>query len=118
MSVEKLLVNYLELPLVDHAATQSFYQTVFGWEYQDWGPDYLCFQGAGIDLGFNRELTPASASQGVLVILRTDDLEKTELAIRNAGSKILKEAFEFPGGRRFHFADPNGNELAVWAETK
>lgn len=118
MSKEKLLINYLEFPLVDHAATKSFYQTVFGWEFQDWGPDYICFTGAGINLGFNRELTPASATNGVLVVLQSNDLEKTEADVREAGSTILKAPFDFPGGRRFHFADPNGNEIAVWTKAE
>ncbi len=114
MSSKNHTINYLELPLVDHAATKSFYQSVFGWEFQDWGPDYMCFLEAGINLGFNRQLIPAPEANGVLVVIFSDDLEKTEADVLAAGGKILQATFEFPGGRRFHFADPNGNEVAVW----
>ena len=75
MSSDNLKINYLELPLVEHAKTCAFYEAVFGWTFQDWGPDYLCFQEAGIDLGFNRELNPAAGGNGVLVVIFADDLE-------------------------------------------
>lgn len=116
MSRQHHSVNYLELPLEDHASTKSFYQSVFGWEFQEWGPDYLCFTGAGIDLGFNRELEPAALSSGVLVVLYSRELEKTAAAVKQAGQSLVKETYDFPGGRRFHFSDPNGNEIAVWSE--
>ena len=117
MSRQHHSVNYIELPLVDHASTKSFYQSIFGWEFQDWGPDYLCFTGAGIDLGFSRELSPSGLGKGVLVILYSKDLEKTEVAVRQTDQQVVRETFDFPGGRRFHFADPNGNEIAVWSES-
>ena len=118
MTQKDLSVNYLEMPLVNHAETKSFYQSVFGWEFQDWGPDYMCFLDAGINLGFNRQLTPGPIANGALVVIYADDLEKTESRIREAGQTIVKEIYGFPGGRRFHFTDPNGNEIAVWTQVK
>ena len=118
MTQKDLSVNYLEMPLVNHAETKSFYQSVFGWEFQDWGPDYMCFLDAGINLGFNRQLIPGPIANGALVVIYADDLEKTESRIREAGQTIVKETYGFPGGRRFHFTDPNGNEIAVWTQVK
>jgi predicted enzyme related to lactoylglutathione lyase len=107
-------INYIELPLEDVEATKAFYGKVFGWTFHDYGPDYQSFSGAAVDGGFNREA--AAAPGGVLVILYSNDLEATFKAVREAGAKILKEPYNFPGGRRFHFIDPNGAELAVWTE--
>jgi len=108
-------IDYIELPLADVAATKAFYGAVFGWAFQDWGPDYLSFSGAAVDGGFNGEATPAPSGQGVIVVLYSNDLEATCRAVAEAGGKITREIFTFPGGRRFHFLDPNGNELAVWS---
>ena len=109
-------INYIEFPLKDVAATKQFYGSVLGWKFQDWGPKYLSFNGAGIDGGFNGEDEAAIGKPGVLVVLFADNLEAVQADVKAAGGKILREIYEFPGGRRFHFADPNGNELAVWAE--
>ena len=111
-------INYIELPAIDLAATKAFYGTVFGWEFQDWGPAYISFSGAVVEGGF--EQTPAAApppaaGQGVLVVLYSDDLAGTLEAVGSAGGEIIRPTYEFPGGRRFHFLDPNGNELAVWS---
>ncbi len=115
---DKFTINYIELPLVDHAKTKEFYESVFGWKFQDWGPEYMCFQEAGIDIGFGKGPTPAASSTGVLVVVQTADLEKAESRIKEFGCEVVTEVFEFPGGRRFHFADPNGNVLAVWTPTE
>jgi predicted enzyme related to lactoylglutathione lyase len=109
-------INYLELPLEDHAGTKLFYESVFGWKFQDWGPDYLCFEDAGIGLGFNRQLSASPIGNGALVVLYSEGLEATLTAVTQAGGSVVKEVFEFPGGRRFHFTDPNGNEIAVWSQ--
>lgn len=109
-------INYIEFPLVDAAETKRFYETVFGWEFQDWGPNYLSFSGAGIDGGFNGEDKAPVQSPGALVILFAEDLEKILAEVKAAGATILREIYTFPGGRRFHFTDPNGNELAIWSE--
>ena len=108
-------INYVEFPLVDNDGTKSFYSSVFGWQFQDWGPDYLSFSGAQLDGGFNRELQPCSTNAtGPLVVLFADDLDSKCDEVKSAGREISKEIFDFPGGRRFHFKDPNGNEVAVW----
>ncbi len=109
-------INYIEFPLIDAASTKSFYGEVFGWDFQDWGPNYVSFSGAGIDGGFNGEDETPVQSPGALVVLFSDDLEGSLAKVKEAGGKILRDIYAFPGGRRFHFADPNGNELAIWAE--
>lgn len=109
-------INYVELPLKDADATKHFYGTVFGWTFQDWGPDYLSFHGAGLDGGFDRTADASASGQGALVVLYSDNLEATEQVVRDYGAMIVKPIFSFPGGRRFQFIDPNGNELAVWSE--
>jgi predicted enzyme related to lactoylglutathione lyase len=108
-------INYIEFTSTDIAKTKSFYSTVFGWSFVDYGPDYASFSApaAGIDGGFMKgEPTPGSP----LVVLYAADLAATERAILAAGGSITVPVFEFPGGRRFHFADGAGNQLAVWSE--
>jgi predicted enzyme related to lactoylglutathione lyase len=107
-------ISYLEFPLTDAERTKSFFSAVFGWEFQDWGPDYLSFTGAKVDGGFNRERKPGMDNTGPLVVLFADDLDKTVSEVKSAGAKVSREIYDFPGGRRFHFIDPNGNEMAVW----
>lgn len=104
-------IDYVELAAQDIAAFKAFYQKVFKWEFQDWGPDYASFSGAGIDGGVRGGETPVPGS--TLVILYADDLEASEKNVANAGGEIT-ERHEFPGGRRFHFRDPAGNVLGVW----
>lgn len=98
----------------DFAAVKEFYGSVFGWTFTDYGPDYVAFNDGALDGGFAKGDKRASGSP--LVILYSDDLEKTRDAITAAGGTILQDIYAFPGGRRFHFADPAGNELAVWLE--
>jgi uncharacterized protein len=108
-------INYIEFVSTDVARSKQFYSTVFGWNFEDWGPDYISFSadGAGIDGGFMKgEARPG----GPLVVLYAADLAATEQAIIVAGGSITVPTFEFPGGRRFHFRDGAGNELAVWSE--
>lgn len=110
-------INYVELPAQDLAATKLFFNKVFGWVFADYGPDYIAFANSGIDGGFYRsDKTSVSAKGAALVVLYSKDLAQTEAKIRQAGGNIIKPAFSFPGGRRFHFTDPNGNEFAVWSE--
>lgn len=108
-------INYVEFPLVDADATKRFYSGAFGWDFQDWGADYISFSGAGVEGGFNREDGVPVAAPGVLVILYADDLEDAVGRVVEAGGTIVREIYGFPGGRRFHFSDPNGNELAIWS---
>ena len=110
-------INYLELPAKDMNETKKFYTTVFGWLFTDWGPDYISFDKAGIDGGFYKSDQNTSYEKGsALVILYSKELEQTQAKIETNGGNIVKPIFSFPGGRRFHFTDPNGNELAVWSE--
>lgn len=109
-------INYIEFPLIDADATKSFYGSVFGWEFQDWGPTYISFTGAGIDGGFNGESGVPVTAPGVLVVLYSSDLEAIEDSVKSAGATITKPIYPFPGGKRFHFRDPNGIELAIWSE--
>lgn len=112
-------INYIEFSATDVARAKEFYNSVFGWQFQDWGPEYVSFDkaSAGIDGGFRPgEANQQSNGCGPLVVLYSSDLQKTEAAITAAGGSIVVSTFEFPGGRRFHFADPVGNVLAVWSE--
>ena len=109
-------INYIELPMIKNAETKNFYSKVFGWDFTDWGPDYISFSGANIDGGFNGLGEAQISPPGVLVVLYATDLDKKFEEVKNAGGEILKPTYEFPGGKRFHFLDPNGNELAVWSE--
>jgi len=110
-------INYVEFPAKDLGATKSFFTAVFGWTFVDYGPDYTAFPNAGLDGGFYRSGLNASTGNGsALVVLYSADLEQTRANIEAAGGVIVKPAFSFPGGRRFHFSDPNGNELAVWSD--
>lgn len=109
-------INYIEFPLVKNAETKIFYSTVFGWEFTDWGPDYISFAGAGVEGGFNGVDGVKPQPNGVLVVLYASDLQKKLSEVEAAGGKITRAIFDFPGGKRFHFQDPNGNELAIWSE--
>lgn len=109
-------IDYIEFPLADVDKTKAFYSAVFGWTFQDWGPDYLSFSGAGVHGGFNRELKPAAEGAGPAVVLYSDHLEEKIGAVDAAGGKVSKATYSFPGGERFHFIDPNGNEVLVWRQ--
>ena len=109
-------INYIEFPLKDPARTKAFFSSVFGWSFHDWGDTYISFTGAGVEGGFNGESGTPVAAPGVLVVLYANDLNGILAAVKSAGGTILQDPYDFPGGRRFHFADPNGNELAVWTE--
>ena len=110
-------INYVEFSTNDIERTKKFYSSVFGWSFQDWGPDYIGFAraSAGIDGGFMKG-EPKSEKGGPLIVLYSADLKATEDAVVGAGGSIVVPTFEFPGGRRFHFSDGCGNVLAVWSE--
>lgn len=105
-------INYIELPAPDLEAMKDFYGKAFDWAFEDWGDTYVAFSNAGLDGGF-RKVDEASQKGGVTVILFADDLDKAETAVLEAGGEVFGH-IDFPGGRRFHFTDPAGNELAVW----
>jgi predicted enzyme related to lactoylglutathione lyase len=109
-------IDYVEFNVRDLAATKRFYTAVFGWQYNDYGPEYAGVKGpAGEVAGFYE--TTDARTRGPIVLLFSEDLEQTLASVRSAGGTIQREPFAFPGGRRFHFADPSGNELGVWART-
>ena len=107
-------IDYIEFGATDVAAAKRFYVDVFGWKFTDYGPDYTSFDDGRITGGFRKveRATPG----GVLVVIFAMDLAAAEAKVRKAGGRIVKPVFEFPGGRRFHFTDPSGNELAVWSD--
>ena len=114
---EHEIINYVEFPAKDMGQTKSFFTTVFGWKFEDYGPDYMAFSDQGIDGGFYKSGLNSSTENGsALIVFYSNDLKQTQIKIENAGGVILKPIFSFPGGRRFHFADPNGNEYAVWSD--
>ncbi len=108
-------IDYVEFPGTDLPATKAFYGAAFAWTFADYGPDYAAFEGQGADGGF--AAGPESAPARPLVVLYAHDLEAMEAKVRAAGGTIARAIFPFPGGRRFHFRDPSGNELAVWSVT-
>jgi predicted enzyme related to lactoylglutathione lyase len=107
-------IDYIEFPATDIARTKAFFAGVFGWKFTDYGPDYASFEDGRLTGGFAKmdEVTQG----GPLVVIYAADLASMEAAVRTSGGKIVKATFSFPGGRRFHFTDPSGNELAVWSE--
>ena len=107
-------IDYVELAVTDIGAAKAFYSAVFGWKMQDWGPDYVSFEDGRLAGGFRLEEEVRRG--GPLVILYAVDLEAVEASVRAHGGAIVQGIFSFPGGRRFHFTDPSGNELAVWSD--
>lgn len=111
---EKL--NYVEFPARDLAATRTFFSAVFAWRFEEFGPDYCAFSGQGLDGGFYRsELYSSTRNGSALLVFYSDDLQATLTKVEQAGGRIEKPIFNFPGGRRFHFSEPSGNEFAVWS---
>lgn len=108
-------IDYIEFTVTDMAESQRFYGAAFDWKFTDYGPEYAGIQGRGREVGGFRLDTNASTG-GPLVILYSEDLDRSVSKVREAGGRIVTEPFDFPGGRRFHFQDPSGNELAVWSE--
>jgi predicted enzyme related to lactoylglutathione lyase len=119
MSAKHHNLNYLEFAATDVARAKQFYSAVFGFEFKDYGPDYASFEAAtgGIDGGFRKSSADETTGTAApLVVFYSADLKATEDAIVAAGGTIVVPTFEFPGGRRFHFADGVGNVLGVWSE--
>lgn len=113
-----LKIDYIELPASDFDAVQAFYESVFGWTFQDYGEDYRAFSDGKLDGGFYLSDEVSTTARGAaLVIFYAADLEAVEQSVIKAGGTIIKPIFDFPGGRRFQFTDPHGNELAVWTHS-
>jgi len=107
-------IDYIELHASDIEVSKRFYSAVFGWKFEDYGPEYTSFHDGRVAGGFTTRIP--SPVQGLLVVIYCGDLDAAQKKIREAGGTMVKDTFSFPGGRRFHFADPNGNELAVWSD--
>ena len=112
---EKL--NYVEFPSTDLRSTKSFFEAAFGWHFVDYGPEYTAFSGQGLDGGFFKADMCSRTDQGsALLVFFSDDLETTLEKVEASGGTVIKPIFSFPGGRRFHFTEPSGNEFAVWSD--
>lgn len=112
-------INYVEFPSKDLNATKAFFSKAFDWSFVDYGPDYTAFSNEGLDGGFFRADLSSSAKNGsALIIFYSKDLEQTMAKVEVSGGTILQPIYSFPGGRRFHFEEPSGNEFAVWSEPK
>ncbi len=110
-------INYVEFPAKDIQIAKNFFTEVFAWQFTDYGPDYTAFENQGLEGGFfTSDLSCVTKNGSALIVFYSHALEQTQEKIKKAGGTIIKEIFSFPGGKRFHFADPNGNEYAVWSE--
>lgn len=113
MKLKHEQIQYVEFLSRDLEKAKAFYGQAFGWTFTDYGPDYTAFEGDYVDGGF----TPGEPVRGtVIVILYSERLEETKAQVERAGGTIIRDIFSFPGGRRFHFTDPDGYELAVWSD--
>lgn len=110
-------INYIEFPARDIVATKYFFTQVFSWAFEDFGPGYTAFSNEGLDGGFfQSDLKSVTDNGAALLVFYSQTLESTQAKIKRAGGVITKEIFSFPGGRRFHFSEPSGNEFAVWSD--
>lgn len=111
-------INYIEFPVNDIALAKTFYSQVFGWEFVDFGAEYCSISNASIDAGFYLSEKSMSSDKGsALVVLYSSEIEESMKKVEAHGGIINKPLFEFPGGRRFHFIDPCGNEFAIWTDS-
>lgn len=112
-------IDYVELTVTDSAAAQAFYHAAFGWQFNDYGPAYAGIVNPGgpdlPEVGGLATSDTAAGRGGPLVLLYSDDLDATVEQVLAAGGEIVNGPYAFPGGRRFHFTDPSGNELGVWS---
>lgn len=114
MKTDVTKINYIEWASNDLEQTKEFYNKAFGWTFQDYGAEYVAITNGGIDGGFY--LTKSKIVNGALIVLYHIDLDQIKSIIISSGGLISKDVFSFPGGKRFHFLDPSGNELAVWSD--
>jgi len=110
-------INYVELPSKNLESTKAFFTEVFSWNFTDYGPEYTAFSDEGLDGGFYlAPLASTTANGSALIVFYSQDLNATLTKVKNAGGEIVKPIFVFPGGSRFHFTEPSGNEFAVWSD--
>lgn len=108
-------IDYVEIPVTDMAKAREFFSAMFGWKFQEWGADYMSFNDGHLAGGFRRAEEPPSA-ESVLLVFYSPDLERDVERVTELGATISADIFPFPGGRRFHFVDPTGNQYAIWSE--
>lgn len=116
LSANDRRIDYVEFPATDIGTAKRFYSEVFGWKFEDYGPAYTSFHDGRLAGGFTTAKPVAGG--GPLIVIYATDLTAMQRKVEDAGGVIVKSAFDFPGGRRFHFADPSGNELAVWSDVR
>ncbi len=110
-------IDYVEFPCADFDVVQKFYSETFGWKFTDYGPQYRAFSDGNLEGGFYISSLQSKTGHGAaLVVVYADDLEDTQKRVVDNGGTICKEIISFPGGRRFQFHDPHGNELGVWSD--
>lgn len=109
-------INYIEFKAHDLEAVKTFYNKAFGWRFTDYGPNYVAFEASGIDGGF--EKTEQAISNGALIVIYHDNLKQAKAKVLEFGGTLSVDIFSFPGGSRFQFLDPSGNELSVWCHDK
>ena len=114
MSTTNNHISYIEFKTTDLKAVKTFYTAVFNWTFKDYGPTYASFSNSGLAGGF--EQTEDAITNGALVVLYHEDLEQMKDKVIQFKGRISRDIFSFPGGRRFHFIDPSGNELAIWSD--
>jgi predicted enzyme related to lactoylglutathione lyase len=114
MKIQNNHINYIEFKAKDLTEIKTFYSEVFGWTFTDYGPNYTSFKDSGIAGGFEKTNEPIT--NGALVVLSHNNLEDVIKKVTDNGGVISVQIFSFPGGQRFQFIDPSGNELAVWSE--
>ena len=113
-TIEDNHINYVEFKAKDLEEIKEFYIKAFGWTFTDYGPTYTAFSNSGLEGGF--EKSEDEIINGALVVLYHENLESIKDAVIESKGRISKDIFSFPGGRRFHFVDPAGNELAIWSD--
>ncbi|RBW66660.1 VOC family protein [Vibrionales bacterium C3R12] len=118
MNVHEKL-NYVEFGAKDLAATKAFFSSVFDWSFVDYGPEYAAFSNQGLDGGFFKsDACSQTSTGGALLVFYSADISATESKVLKYGGAVVRPIFDFPGGCRFHFVEPSGNEFAVWSETR
>ena len=108
-------IDYVEFPSSNRAVTSAFFRAAFGWGITSYGPDYDGLEGAGIDGGVDQNEGRVAAT---MAVVRTDNLDDAERRVTAAGGTVTRPQYDFPGGRRFHFREPGGNEMAVYVATE
>lgn len=112
-------IDYIEMPANDPKKAWTFFEALFGWKFDDYGPDYCAFNDGRMAGGFYRAETAAAVANGApLIVFYRKDLPAAVKQVKSLGGSISKDIFSFPGGHRFHFKDPNGNEFAIWSESE